>query len=215
MFDGKTVTAVFVSLAVIAVLTSGQQLSAPSFEGGGGFNLGSLLPSGGDAAFENRPEPNNSIEADFTADFTNETIQVYNTNITSQGLTEIEAESFTSQNTITLQSFTGAIHLQEDNKVKLVGDAEGYSTSQSTSGESFSMNESHTTSSFEIQTVKLQHSFNQTEGNIEGPSGQSSETAETVVFNSFTGTAVFNLEAQSVQLNGKVDHLESGSFVIN
>lgn len=215
MFDGKTVTAVFVSLAVIAVLTSGQQIQTPDNIGEGDLNIGDILPSG-DNNFQNRPEPNNTVEADFTADLSNETLQVYNTNITSQGLTEIEAESFSSQNTITIRSFTGAVHLQENNTVKLVGDAEGYSTSGSTSGESFSMNESHTTSGLELQTVKFQHTFNQTEGgNIESSSGQSSDTADTVKFNSFTGNIVLNLGTSNVQLNGKVDHLESGSFVIN
>lgn len=215
MFDGKTVTAVFVSLAVIAVLTSGQQLSTPNDLGNASFDLGNILPSGEATSFENRPEPNNTVEAEFNADLKKETLELYNTNITSEGLTEIESEGINSDSVISIQHFTGTIHLQNGNEVRLIGDAEGYTTSGVTSGDSFSINESHTTNSIDLQTVKFQHTFNHTDGRLENPKGQSSDTAETVHFNSFTGNLIIDLENQNIEMNGKVDRLQSGSFVIN
>lgn len=214
MFDGKTVTAVFVSLAIIAVLTSGQQIQAPDNIGsGGGFDLGNLIPSGGDANFENRPEPNNTVEADFTADLSNETLQVYNTNLTSQGLTEIESEGIQADEPITLRGFTGDVKLNSGN-VTLVGDAEGYTSSGVTVSETVQLNTTHSTSRLELETVKLQHTFNQTEGDLSSSTNDGS-TAETVEFNSFSGLIVLELETDNVQMSGRVDRLESGSFVIN
>lgn len=214
MFDGKTVTAVFVSLAIIAVLTSGQNIQTPDNLGNGSLDLGSLLPSGEQNNFQDQPVPNNTVEADFTADLNNKTLQVYQTNITSQNLNSINSIGLNSEQPITLRGFTGTVNLEGKN-VKLVGDAEGYSTSNVDVQRIFQVNNTHSTSQLTLETVKFQNTFNQTKGTIQDPSGQSSETADKVIFNSFTGTLVLNLETKNVRLNGKVDRLESGSFVIN
>ncbi len=213
MFDGKTVTAVFVSLAIIAVVTSGGNIQTPENLSEGGLDLGNLIPSG-DLSFENRPEPNNTVEADFSATLANDTLKVYDTNMTSSGLTEIESEQIQADEPIQLIGYSGEIRIGSSGKVTLVGEASGYSTSGVSSMETFEVNATHTTSSMNMDTVRLQHAFNNTEGSLNSATNQGS-TADTVEFNSFTGNIVLGLNQGSVEMNGKVDQLESGSFVIN
>lgn len=213
MFDGKTVTAVFVSLAIIAVVTSGGNIQTPENITEGGLDLGNLIPSG-DLSFENRPEPNNTVEADFSANLENDTLKVYNTNMTSAGLTEIESEQIQADEPIQLIGYSGDIQIGSSGQVKLVGEATGYSTSGVSSMEDFELNTTHTTSSIQMNTVRLQHTFNNTDGSLTSETNQGS-TADTVEFNSFTGNMVLDLDQDNVEMNGKVDRLESGSFVIN
>ncbi len=213
MFDGKTVTAVFVSLAVIAVVTSGGNIQTPENLGEGGFDIGSLIPSG-DLSFENRPEPNNTVEADFSASLENDTLKVYDTNMTSTGLTRIESEQIQSNEPIKLIGYSGDIQISSSGNVKLVGEASGYTTAGVSSMESFEVNATHTSSNIQMDTVRLQHTFNNTEGSITSATNQGS-TADKVEFNSFTGNIVLDLDQDDVEMNGKVDRLESGSFVIN
>jgi len=213
VFDGKAVTAVLVSLAVIAVVTSGGEIQTPDNLGEGGFDVGSLIPTG-DSSFENRPTPNNTVEAQFSAELENSTVQVYDTNITSEGLTEIESEEIESDQPIDIRSFTGDINIQSGGEITLVGDAEGYSVSGVSSTENFQLNSTHTTSSMDLQTVKLQHTFNSTSGSIT-VSEQQSDTGDTVSFNSFTGDIILNFETGNVDMSGRVDRLESGTVTIN
>lgn len=213
MFDGKTVTAVFVSLAIIAVVTSGGNIQNPDNLGEGGLDLGNLIPSG-DLSFENRPEPNNTVEADFSANLANDTLKVYDTNMTSAGLTEIESEQIQADEPIQLIGYSGDIQIGSSGQVTLVGEASGYSTSGVSSMENFEVNATHSSSTINMHTVRLQHTFNNTEGSLSSATNQGS-TANTVEFNSFTGNLVLDLNSGNVEMNGKVDRLESGSFVIN
>lgn len=218
MVDFKIGIAVFGTLLLIAIGMTGNQdinLDPETQENEG---ITDFIPTEiseifGD--FSGQPEPNNTITAEFQVDnLQNKTIEIENANLTGQNLTEIKADDqeIQTQTPIMLEGFTGSAALHP---VQIQGQIEGYkSENMQTSGNQ------QVTVDYPLEDIQIYGNAPKSL-NFERSIGIIESGSDTINFNStidinvFEGDIIVTPEENRVQLEGKVDTLETDQITID
>lgn len=225
MLDGKILTAVLASLAVIGTTMNGGSIDSSELqsvkENPLSIDFDSFMPSslGAFTEYMKNPEPDTDLDAEFKInDMTGQTLKISSATLKSNNLSKIKTGKryITSESNLNFHKFSGEIDL--DNPTELDGNTQSILTNGVNISGSFEIKKEIDTNKIVLTDVR------RSKINLKGISGsiKSTSTSTNITnnnldlkINSFSGNITILPRSSEMKLKGKVDKLDAGSVSLD
>ncbi len=225
MIDAKILAAVLASLTAVAVGADGGSIEASDLESQdikSNMDLPSRIQEIDNPVkllremLNTKPEPDNEVKAELRVEnIQNETFDLEGASLEVENLTSIGmgGKNITSDEEIILHGFSGT--LQPGEKTRLEGSAERFTSSGVSIEGTTAVDKTVATEEVKIKGVKRTGiSLSKVQGSISSgdTSTEFTKSSRPLHINSFSGDTEVDTSDSTVELDGKVDKLESGEF---